>query len=57
MTLYPYIDNTGADTREFHAAIMEAIKNGGEFNEDLADVFALTKTPDGSAAEYSLDFA
>lgn len=52
-----YIDNTRTDTRDFHAAIMEAIKNGGIFGEDLADVFRLTKTPAGSAAEYSLDFA
>jgi hypothetical protein len=58
MTLYPYIDNTNANfTGEFHAAVMKAIKNGGEFDEDLADIFKLTKTPEGSAAEYALDFA
>ncbi len=54
---YAYIDNTGKDTRDFHAVIMAAIANGGEFGEDYADIFTLTKTPEGSAAEYSLDFA
>ena len=58
MTRYAYINNTNADVSgEFHAAVMEAIKNGGEFNEELSDIFVLTKTPEGSAAEYSLDFA
>jgi hypothetical protein len=58
MTRYAYINNTNADvTGEFHAAVMEAIKNGGKFGEDLADVFVLTKNPEGSAAEFSLDFA
>ena len=57
MYKYSYIDNTGADTRDHHAAIMVAIANGGEFDEDLADIFTLTKTPKGSAAEYSLNFA
>ena len=54
---YAYIDNTGKDTRDFHAVIMKAIASGGEFCEDYADIFTLTKTPEGSAAEYSLDFA
>ncbi len=58
-TKYAYAVNvTGAiDVSEFHAVIMEAIANGGQFNEDFADVFKLTKTPEGSAAEYVLTFA
>lgn len=52
-----YIDNTCSDTRMFHNAIMEAIKNGGVFNDDLSDIFKLVKTPEGSAAEYRLEFA
>lgn len=54
---YTYVDNTGKDTREFHAVIMKAIANGGTFDEDFSDIFVLTKTPEGSAAEYVLDFA
>jgi len=56
---YVYAVNvTGAtDVSKFHAVIMEAIANGGEFNEDFADIFKLTKTPEGSAAEYILTFA
>ena len=54
---YSYVDNTGTDTRAFHSVIMKAIANGGAFGEDFADIFVLTKTPEGSAAEYSLNFA
>ena len=54
---YAYADNTGKDTRDFHPVIMEAIANGGKFDEDFADIFTLTKTPEGSAAEYVLNFA
>lgn len=57
MSNYAYVDNTGSDTRGFHAVILAAIANGGKFDEDFADVFTLTKTPEGSAAEYSLNFA
>jgi hypothetical protein len=52
-----YIDNTGSDTRGYHAVIVEAAKNGGTFGEDFADIFTLTKCPDGSACEYALNFA
>ncbi len=45
------------DVREFHEVIMAAIANGGVFGEDFADVFKLTKTPEGSACEYILTFA
>lgn len=54
---YNYVDNTGKDTWGFHAVIMAAIANGGKFDEDFADIFTLTKTPEGSAAEYALNFA
>jgi hypothetical protein len=54
---YLYIDNTGSDTRAFHDAIVAATKNGGVFDEDLADIFVLTKCPEGSACEYALNFA
>jgi len=53
---YPYCDNTGSDTRRHHTTIMEAIKNGGKFEADFADIFVLTKTPIGSACEYALSF-
>ena len=53
---FSYVDNTGKDLRDFHAVIMEAIANGGQFDEDFADIFVLTKTPEGAAAEYALDF-
>ena len=54
---YAYINNTNVDTSDFHAAIIDAIANGGVFTDDLADIFILVKTPEGSAAEYSLYFA
>lgn len=54
---YVYANATGKDVSAFHAVIMAAIKNGGQFSEDYADAFKLTKTPDGSAAEYVLSFA
>jgi hypothetical protein len=54
---YVYMNNTNADTTVAHAAIMAAIANGGVFNEDFADIFVLTKTPEGSDAEYVLNFA
>ena len=54
---FAYVDNTGKDTSDFHSVIMQAIANGGKFDEDYADIFALTKTPEGSAAEYALNFA
>lgn len=54
---YSYVNNTGTDTRDFHSVIANAIANGGVFDEDFADIFVLTKTPEGSAAEYSLNFA
>lgn len=52
-----YGNNTNADTRIFHAAIMAAIANGGVFDEDFADTFVLAKTPEGSFCEYMLNFA
>jgi hypothetical protein len=45
-----------ADVRMFHPVIMQAIANGGEFGEDFADIFKLTKTPDGSRVDYILTF-
>ena len=52
-----YANNTGKDVRDFHAVIMEAIANGGQFGEDFADIFSLTKAPDSAPVEYVLDFA
>lgn len=52
-----YMNNTNKDVSGFHSVIMEAIANGGEFEEDYADVFTLTKTPEGAAVDYVLDFA
>jgi hypothetical protein len=56
---YSYAVNmTGSvDVATYHSVIMEAIKNGGEFGKDFADIFKLTKTPEGSAADYILTFA
>ena len=52
-----YMNNTNKDVTDFHSVIMEAIANGGEFSEDYADIFTLTKAPEGSAVEYILNFA
>lgn len=57
MTKCVYGNNTNADTSLCHSAIMAAIANGGVFDEDFADTFTLTKTPEGSACEYMLNFA
>lgn len=56
---YAYGVNVTAnvDVSPYHAVIMAAIKNGGVFDEDFADIFKLTKTPEGSACEYILTFA
>jgi hypothetical protein len=55
--IYAYIVNANADVNCFHSVIMEAIANGGKFDEDYDDIFVLTKNPEGSAAEYALTFA
>ena len=51
-----YVNNTGADVQGHHNAILEAINNGGAFNDDIADIFKLTKTHPGSAADWVIDF-
>ena len=53
---YPYIDNTGVISRDFHQMIMKAIENGGVLPEELADMITLTKCPEGSACGYSIDW-
>lgn len=45
----------GIDVRELHPVIMGAIAADGVFPEDYADVFRLTKCPEGSAAGWSLE--
>jgi hypothetical protein len=57
MATIAYMNNTTSDVSMFHAAIMDAIKNGGVFGDDLADIFVLTKTPEGSTVDYALTFA
>lgn len=52
-----YMNNTNKDVSGFHSVILAAIANGGEFGDDYADIFTLTKTPEGSAVEYVLNFA
>jgi len=52
-----YMNNTPADVDIFHKVILEAIANGGAFGEDYADIFTLTKTPEGSAVAWVLNFA
>jgi len=54
---YAYINNTGSDLRDYHSVILAAINNGGVFDEDFADLFTLTKTPEGSDAAYALNAA
>ena len=54
---YLYLVNANADVSAYHSVIVEACNNGGVFSEDFADIFTLTKTPEGSAAAYVLDFA
>lgn len=51
-----YMNNTSSDVSAFHAAIIDAIANGGIFKDEFADIFKLTKTPAGSSAEYILDW-
>lgn len=53
--MFPYINNTNEDVSAFHKKIMEAIENNGVFDDDFSDVFKLTKTPEGSKVDYSLD--
>jgi hypothetical protein len=61
MTTHKYaygVNITGStDVSKFHAIILEAIANGGVFGEDFADIFKLTKTPEGSDCAYILTFA
>lgn len=57
MHKYDYANGTGVDISDFHTAIMDAIRNGGELDEAIADIFALRKTPEGSAAAYVVEFA
>ncbi len=54
---YDYAVNVNRDVGYLHEVIMEAIANGGEFDEDFSDIFVLTKTPEGSAADYVLNWA
>ena len=46
-----YANNTNQDVSDFHAAIVAAMNNGGMFDDDLSDIFELTKTPEGSAVD------
>lgn len=52
-----YINNTNYDTRMFEPIILEAMKNGGIFDDDYSDIFVLSKTPAGSLYDYSLNMA
>ena len=52
-----YANITNKDISGFHSVIVAAIQNGGVFDEDFADIFKLTKTPEGSRCEYVLNFA
>lgn len=54
---WDYVNCTNTNIAEFHSVIMAAIKNGGVFGEDFADIFVLKKTPEGSAAQYVLEWA
>ncbi len=52
-----YANNTGQDISPLHEVFIQAINNNGIFlDEDYADIFKLTKAPEGSAVEYVLDF-
>lgn len=57
MAKFAYIDNTCGDvSRPYHAAIMAAIANGGTLPDELDDIITLTRCPEGSAAEYRIDW-
>jgi hypothetical protein len=57
MAKFVYIDNTCGDvSRMFHSAIMAAISNGGTLPEELADLITLTRCPEGSDAEFRIDW-
>lgn len=51
-----YANNTGADIRDHHAMLLNAINNGGKLPEEYAGIFKLTKTPAGSACDWVVDF-
>lgn len=51
-----YVNNTGANVSDFHALIVQAIEADGVFGEDLADIFSLSKTPEGSAVAWALNW-
>lgn len=53
---YAYINNTEADLRFAHTAIMAAIANGGTLPEELDDLFTLTECPAGSGAAWRIDW-
>ncbi len=38
-----YVNNTGANLNDYHAAIMAGIAAGGQLCEELADILTLTK--------------
>lgn len=50
-----YINNTNQNVSKFDAIILKAMDNSGIFDDDFADIFTLTKTPDGSKYDYALD--
>jgi len=50
-----YTNATGTRMYEFHTVVLEAIANGGVFPEEYADVFQLTRNPEGSATEWRLE--
>lgn len=50
------VEGANTDVSAYHSVIMGAIANNGKFDEEFADIFKLTKTPEGSDAGYVLEF-
>ena len=59
MPRYFLVNNTTADihgTAGMYEAIVEATKKEGILPEELEDLFTLTRCPEGSDAEWRLDW-
>lgn len=52
---YLYVNNTNLNVAEFHKHIAEACNNDGKLPDEIADIFKLTKCPEGSDCLYRLD--
>lgn len=51
-----YVNRTATNVDAFHKVIVEAMRNGGEFPEEYADIFTLTDNPEGIRCAWILNF-